>query len=111
MFGHLAPLIAAGTISTPVAATYGFDQVREAITKAAQSGGKVLLTPKTRSSQVSAPVKDDLVAEPTSTVIEESRHARSHVFSLDEWRGGVVVIPVRRHVNDVGRRARETRAS
>jgi NADPH:quinone reductase-like Zn-dependent oxidoreductase len=46
MFEHLAPLIAASTISTPVAATYGFDQVREAITKAAQSGGKVLFTPK-----------------------------------------------------------------
>src|SRR5712675_540779 len=37
MFDHLAPLIAAGTISAPVAATYGFDQFREAITKAAQS--------------------------------------------------------------------------
>lgn len=47
MFGRLAPLIAAGTISAPVAATYGFDQVREAITKAAQSGGKVVFTPKT----------------------------------------------------------------
>jgi NADPH:quinone reductase-like Zn-dependent oxidoreductase len=47
MFDHLTPLVAAGTISTPVAATYGFDQVREAITKAAQSGGKVLFTPKT----------------------------------------------------------------
>jgi NADPH:quinone reductase-like Zn-dependent oxidoreductase len=47
MFDHLAPLIAAGTISTPVAATYGFDQVREAITKAAQSSGKVLFRPKT----------------------------------------------------------------
>jgi pimeloyl-ACP methyl ester carboxylesterase len=47
MFDHLAPLIAAGTISAPVAATYGFDQVREAIAKAAQSGGKVLFTPKT----------------------------------------------------------------
>ena len=47
MFDHLAPLIAAGTISTPVAATYGFDQAREAITKAAQSAGKVLFTPKT----------------------------------------------------------------
>jgi len=47
MFARLAPLIAAGTISAPVAATYGFDQVREAITKAAQSGGKVLFTPKT----------------------------------------------------------------
>jgi NADPH:quinone reductase-like Zn-dependent oxidoreductase len=47
MFDHLAPLVAASTISTPVAATYGFDQVREAITKAAENGGKVLLTPKT----------------------------------------------------------------
>jgi NADPH:quinone reductase-like Zn-dependent oxidoreductase len=47
MFDHLTPLIAAGTISTPVAATYRFDQVSEAITKAAQSGGKVLFTPET----------------------------------------------------------------
>jgi NADPH:quinone reductase-like Zn-dependent oxidoreductase len=46
MFDHLAPLIAAGTISAPVAATYGFDQVREAITKAAEGGGKVLFAPK-----------------------------------------------------------------
>src|SRR5262245_4775630 len=45
MFDRLAPLVAAGTISTPVAATYGFDQVGEAITKATQSGGKVLFTP------------------------------------------------------------------
>src|SRR6516225_8091356 len=37
MFDRLAPLIAAGTISVPVAATYGFDQVSEAITKAAES--------------------------------------------------------------------------
>jgi NADPH:quinone reductase-like Zn-dependent oxidoreductase len=42
MFDHLAPLIAAGTISAPVAATYRFDQVTEAITKATQGGGKVL---------------------------------------------------------------------
>jgi len=47
MFDHLAPLIAAGTISAPVAATYRFDQVGEAIAKAAQSGGKVLFTPET----------------------------------------------------------------
>ena len=47
MFDRLAPLVAAGMISTPVAATYGFDEVQEAITKAAQSGGKVLFTPKT----------------------------------------------------------------
>jgi len=47
MFDRLTPMIAAGTISTPVAATYGFDQVNEAITKAAQSSGKVLFTAKT----------------------------------------------------------------
>jgi NADPH:quinone reductase-like Zn-dependent oxidoreductase len=47
MFDHLTPLVAAGMISAPVAATYGFDRVREAMTKAAQSGGKVLFTPKT----------------------------------------------------------------
>jgi NADPH:quinone reductase-like Zn-dependent oxidoreductase len=47
MFAHLAPLIAGGLISTPVAATYGFDQVREAVTEATRSGGKVLFTPKT----------------------------------------------------------------
>jgi NADPH:quinone reductase-like Zn-dependent oxidoreductase len=46
-FNHLAPLVAAGAISTPVAATYRFDQVSEAITKATQSGGKVLFTPET----------------------------------------------------------------
>ena len=43
---HLAPLIATGTISAPIVATYGFDRVREAIAKAKQSGGKVLFTPK-----------------------------------------------------------------
>ena len=47
MFDHLTPLIAAGTISAPVAATYRFDQVGEAIAKAAQSGGKVLFTQET----------------------------------------------------------------
>jgi trans-2-enoyl-CoA reductase len=47
MFDHLAPLIAAGTISSPIAATYGFDQMKEAITNAIQSGGKVLFIPKT----------------------------------------------------------------
>jgi NADPH:quinone reductase-like Zn-dependent oxidoreductase len=46
MFERLAPLVAAGTIATPVAATYGFDQVGEAIRQATQSGGKVLFTPK-----------------------------------------------------------------
>ena len=46
MFDRLAPLVAAGTISTPVAATYDFEQVSEAITKAGESGGKVLFTPR-----------------------------------------------------------------
>jgi hypothetical protein len=45
MFDRLAPLVAARTISTPVAATYGFDQVGEAIVNATQNGGKVLFTP------------------------------------------------------------------
>jgi NADPH:quinone reductase-like Zn-dependent oxidoreductase len=45
MFDRLAPLIAAGTISAPVAATFRFDQVREAISRAAESKGKVLFTP------------------------------------------------------------------
>ena len=47
MFDHLAPLVAAGKVSTPLAASYGFDQVAAAITKATQSGGKVLFTPNT----------------------------------------------------------------
>ena len=45
MFDRLAPLVAAGTVSTPVAATYGFDQVGKAIANATQSGGKVLFAP------------------------------------------------------------------
>jgi len=47
MFDHLAPLVASGTISTPVAATYGLEQVAEAIAKAGEIGGKVLFTPRT----------------------------------------------------------------
>ncbi len=46
MFDHLAPLIAAGTISAPVAATYGLDQAAEAIARAAESKGKVLFRPQ-----------------------------------------------------------------
>jgi len=42
MLDRLAPLVAAGTILTPVAAIFG-----EAIAKATQSGGKVQFTPKT----------------------------------------------------------------
>jgi hypothetical protein len=47
MFDRLAPLVAAGTISSLVAATYNFDQVGEAIPIATQGGGKVLFTPET----------------------------------------------------------------
>src|SRR6266403_1501646 len=47
MFDHLAPLVASGTISTPVVATYRFEQIAEAIAKAGESGGKVLFTPRT----------------------------------------------------------------
>jgi NADPH:quinone reductase-like Zn-dependent oxidoreductase len=46
VFDHLAPLVASGTISTPVVATYRFEQIAEAIAKAGESGGKVLLTPR-----------------------------------------------------------------
>jgi NADPH:quinone reductase-like Zn-dependent oxidoreductase len=42
LFDHLVSIIAAGKLSTPVIAAYGFDQFREAISKAAQGGGKVL---------------------------------------------------------------------
>ena len=45
MFDHLTPLVAAGTIFTPVAATFRLEQISQAIAKAAESGGKVLLTP------------------------------------------------------------------
>jgi NADPH:quinone reductase-like Zn-dependent oxidoreductase len=42
IFDRLAPMVADGSISAPVAATFGFDQAKEAITQAAQSRGKVL---------------------------------------------------------------------
>src|SRR5215472_10334650 len=47
MFDRLAPLVASGAISAPVAATYGFEQVTEAIAKASEARGKVLFTPRT----------------------------------------------------------------
>ena len=47
MFDYLAPLVASGSISTPVVATYGFEQVAEAIAKAGETGGKVLFMPNT----------------------------------------------------------------
>lgn len=45
MFDYLAPLVASGEISTPVAATFGLEDVKQAIAKAGESGGKVLFTP------------------------------------------------------------------
>lgn len=45
MFDYLVTIITAGKISTPVVASYDLDQFREAISKAAESGGKVLFTP------------------------------------------------------------------
>jgi NADPH:quinone reductase-like Zn-dependent oxidoreductase len=47
MFDRLAPLVASGAISAPIAATYGFEQVTEAIAKASEARGKVLFTPRT----------------------------------------------------------------
>jgi NADPH:quinone reductase-like Zn-dependent oxidoreductase len=46
MFAHLAPLVADGTIATPVAGAYEFDQFALAIAQASESGGKVLLLPQ-----------------------------------------------------------------
>ena len=48
MFDYLAPLIADGSISTPVTATYSFNNVGDAIETASQSGGKVLFMPTAR---------------------------------------------------------------
>ncbi len=45
-FNVLTPLVASGAISTPVAATYGFEQVTQAITRAAAGNGKVLFAPR-----------------------------------------------------------------
>jgi hypothetical protein len=45
MFDHMAPMVASVTISTPVVATHGFEQVAEAVAKAGETGGKVLFTP------------------------------------------------------------------
>jgi NADPH:quinone reductase-like Zn-dependent oxidoreductase len=45
MYELLAPMIASGAISAPVAATYAFDKYPEAIGTAAKFSGKVLFTP------------------------------------------------------------------
>lgn len=46
MFDRLAPLVADGKIFTPVAATFGLEQISEAIARSAESGGKILLAPR-----------------------------------------------------------------
>lgn len=45
MYDHLVPMVASGTISAPVVASYGLDGFSEAIAKAAAFKGKVILTP------------------------------------------------------------------
>jgi NADPH:quinone reductase-like Zn-dependent oxidoreductase len=44
-FDQLAPMVASGVISTPIAATYRLDQVAEAIAKAGEGRGRILFTP------------------------------------------------------------------
>jgi NADPH:quinone reductase-like Zn-dependent oxidoreductase len=45
MYERLAPLVASGTISAPVAATYRFSQIPEAVAVAQKNRGKALFTP------------------------------------------------------------------
>jgi NADPH:quinone reductase-like Zn-dependent oxidoreductase len=45
MYEHLAPMIASGTISAPIAGVYGFDQYPQALAAAAKFSGKVILKP------------------------------------------------------------------
>src|ERR1700736_4907957 len=44
MYDRLTPLVASGAISTPIAGTYGFAEIAEAVTVAAKNRGKALLT-------------------------------------------------------------------
>ncbi|WP_027582980.1 zinc-dependent alcohol dehydrogenase family protein [Bradyrhizobium sp. Ai1a-2] len=45
MYDHLAPLVASGAISAPVAGTYRFSQIPEAVAVAQKNRGKALFTP------------------------------------------------------------------
>lgn len=45
MYDRLAPLVASGAISTPVAGTYRFSEIAEAVAVASKSRGKALFTP------------------------------------------------------------------
>jgi len=44
MYDRLTPLVASGAISSPIAGTYGFAEIAEAVTVAAKNRGKALLT-------------------------------------------------------------------
>ena len=45
MYDRLVPMVASGSIATPIAATFPFEQVTKAIETAIAGQGKVLLTP------------------------------------------------------------------
>jgi NADPH:quinone reductase-like Zn-dependent oxidoreductase len=45
MYDRLTPLVASGAISSPIAGTYAFGQIAEAVAVASKSRGKVLFTP------------------------------------------------------------------
>jgi NADPH:quinone reductase-like Zn-dependent oxidoreductase len=45
MYEHLTPLVASGAISSPVAGTFSFGQIAEAVAVASKNRGKALFTP------------------------------------------------------------------
>lgn len=45
MYDRLTPLVASGAISSPIAGTYSFGQIAEAVAAASKNRGKVLFTP------------------------------------------------------------------
>jgi NADPH:quinone reductase-like Zn-dependent oxidoreductase len=45
MYDRLTPLVASGAISSPIAGTFGFGQIAEAVAVASKNRGKVLFTP------------------------------------------------------------------
>lgn len=45
MYARLTPLVASGAISSPIAGTYSFGQIAEAVAVASKNRGKVLFTP------------------------------------------------------------------
>ena len=45
MYDHLTPLVTSGAISSPVAGTFGFTQIAEAVAVASKNRGKALFVP------------------------------------------------------------------